>query len=198
MRRKGWWRNEIGGGRYLWGGEMKWTTLVHFVRTFCNGGVEGRWQVSSGAFMSKRFRHVVSLVVAVGFALSVAGYLTYEHQRAIDQRKEIAAFSAGIAVGMPKGAAMRACESAADEHREWAFKYWETCEIAGGLSAARVDSPLTVGAGNWVVWIVFDGDAVAAVLIRTLDSSRLRPDDAPEDRVDDPSRPQLAEFAPHN
>jgi hypothetical protein len=58
-----------------------------------------------------------------------------------------------------------------------------------------LETPLTFGAKNWVVYIVFEGDVVAAVLVRTEDSPRLRPKDAPGDRVRDSHASWLAAFA---
>ena len=146
--------------------------------------------------MSKRFDRLLTAVLAIGIAVAIVGYLFYSHHQAIKQQKAIATFSATIAIGMPKNEAIRACEAAADEHREWKYKYLPKNEHAGGLPVALVQSPVTFGAKNWVVWIVFDVDAVAGVLVRALDTCREWPDGAPQDRVDDPSRPQLAGFAP--
>jgi hypothetical protein len=148
--------------------------------------------------MSKRLDYMLSAALAIGVTVAIVPYLFYSHQQAIKQEKAIAAFSATIAVGMPKNEAIRACEAAAEKHRGWRYKYWPTNENEGGLPEAVVESPLTFGAGNWVVWILFDGDVVAAVLVRTPDSNRFRPEAAPQDRVDDPKRPQLAGFAPES
>jgi hypothetical protein len=63
-----------------------------------------------------------------------------------------------------------------------------------GASMALVESPLTFGAKNWVVFIVFEDDIAAAVLVRTEDTPRLRPDEAPHDRIQDVRAPWLAGF----
>ena len=57
-----------------------------------------------------------------------------------------------------------------------------------------MDSPVTVGAGNWVIYVLFDGDKVDAVLIRTLDNKTEHPANAPPDRAANPPHPLLPEF----
>ena len=50
---------------------------------------------------------------------------------------------------------------------------------------ALVSTPLIFGAKNWVVYIVFEEELVAAVLVRTEDTRYDRPEGSPEDRVRD-------------
>jgi hypothetical protein len=144
--------------------------------------------------MTRRFR--TSAVLIAVTAVVIAVYALYTNWQANKQKQEISTFSASIAVGLPKSDAMRACEAAADKHPEWRFRYWESNENVGGLSTAVIESPVTFGAKNWVAWIVFDQAAVAAVLVRTLDSPRERPHKAPRDRVDQSHRSELAQFVP--
>jgi hypothetical protein len=47
----------------------------------------------------------------------------------------------------------------------------------------RVRTPLEFGATNWHLMILFDSDDVAGIGIRTADSPKLCPDDAPRDRI---------------
>ena len=71
--------------------------------------------------------------------------------------------------------------------------------IAGhGASVALVRTPLIFGARNWVVYLVFEDDIVVAVLVRTDDTPRLRPNRSPEDRVADARAPWVAELAATN
>ena len=44
-------------------------------------------------------------------------------------------------------------------------------------------APLEFGAQNWVLYIEFGADRVTAVRVRTEDSDRSRPSEAPEDKV---------------
>ena len=63
-----------------------------------------------------------------------------------------------------------------------------------GVSAAVVESPLTFGAKNWVISLVFENDVVAAVLVRTEDSPTEKPRGSPQDRLTEPRAPWLARF----
>jgi hypothetical protein len=52
-----------------------------------------------------------------------------------------------------------------------------------GPSEWLVQTPLQFGAGNWQLWIEFDGPAVTALRVRTSDSKQIVPEGAPSDRV---------------
>ena len=65
-----------------------------------------------------------------------------------------------------------------------------------GAPVALVSTPVTFGAKNWVVYFLFEGEIVAAVLVRTEDTRYDRPQGSPEDRVRDVRAPWLREFVP--
>ena len=48
-------------------------------------------------------------------------------------------------------------------------------------AAIMVLTELELGAGNWVVWIDFDGDRIRSRRVRILDSDAVRPKGAPVD-----------------
>ena len=47
----------------------------------------------------------------------------------------------------------------------------------------QVRTPEVIGAGNWVIWLDFDGDILSRVAVRTADSDRIAPADAPPDKL---------------
>jgi hypothetical protein len=143
-----------------------------------------------------RFHRPLPIAVCViGVALIIA-YFFHSRHDAKTQRSAIAAFSTTVTLGMPRNEAVRLCEAACAEHRGW--KQRSNVTITDGSSAAVVESPLRFGASNWIVWVLFDRDTVSAVLVRTEDTNRIKPETAPQDCVDDPSRPLLAGFASAN
>lgn len=93
---------------------------------------------------------------------------------------------------MPRAEADKRCQVAASSHR-WHFN--PNCYL-GGAPIALLSSKLAFGATNHVVWIHYQNDAVVAVLVRTADSAKRRPTDAPLDRKDNPARPLGADFTP--
>ena len=46
-----------------------------------------------------------------------------------------------------------------------------------------VETPLQFGAGNWVLWIEFEGQEIRALRVRTADSKEVLPERAPPDRT---------------
>ena len=46
-----------------------------------------------------------------------------------------------------------------------------------------VQTPLQFGAGNWQLWIEFEGQEVRALRVRTADSKQVSPEGAPADRL---------------
>jgi len=46
-----------------------------------------------------------------------------------------------------------------------------------------VETPFQIGARNWVLWIEYTGDSVRALRLRTADSLRQKPADAPDDLI---------------
>jgi hypothetical protein len=143
-----------------------------------------------------RYHRPLPIAVCIIGAAVVIAYSFHSQHDAKSQRSAIAAFSTTVTLDMPRNEVVRLCEAACAEHRGW--KHRPNVTMTDGLSAAVVESPLRFGASNWIVWVLFDRDTVAAVLVRTEDTNRFRPETAPQDRVDDPSRPVLAGFAPVN
>ena len=47
----------------------------------------------------------------------------------------------------------------------------------------QAEAPFEVGAGNWILWIEFQGERVRAIRVRTEDSFHDHPGEAPVDRV---------------
>jgi hypothetical protein len=132
-------------------------------------------------------------IVALSSAFALMFLIAYFYRTAAAQRDAIAAFSRTIELGMPRHHVDRKCEQACLQNPTW--RYYPNVE-AFGTSVSLVESPLTVGAKNWVVFIAFDADVVAGVFVRTNDTRRLKPQEAPEDRVHDVRGEWLAEFRP--
>jgi hypothetical protein len=45
------------------------------------------------------------------------------------------------------------------------------------------EAPLEFGAGNWILWMEFEGEQLHAIRVRTADGLHDHPPEAPEDRV---------------
>jgi hypothetical protein len=112
---------------------------------------------------------------------------------AAQQREALASFSRSVVLGMPLNEADRRCKQACVDNSGWTY---ERIHQWLGTSVAYVESPLTFGARNWVVYFVFEDDVVVAVLVRTADTPHLKPKGSPQDRVRDARASWLARFAP--
>jgi hypothetical protein len=141
--------------------------------------------------MASRTRWLCAGLLAIGIA-SVVNLVAHSYRAAARQKDAISVFSQSIHLEMPRKEAERRCKQACVDDSEWAYyPIWE----GYGFSGAEVRSPLTLGAQNWVVYLVFEDDIVAAVLVRTADSPRLRPHGSPPDRARDTRASWLAHFA---
>ena len=129
--------------------------------------------------------------IVIGFVAAIL--IARSYRVAAEQRTALASFSSQIGLGMPRHAVDAACKRACVENPEWTYI---SSVDAFGAPMALVETPLTFGAKNWVVYIVFESDVVAAVLVRIEDTPRLRPNAAPGDRVRDVSAHWLAGFTP--
>ena len=128
---------------------------------------------------------LLTALVVVGFILVRSWRAAKAHEQAID------AFSTTIPLGMPQSQASRMLARAADEHSGWRYR---PEALSSGADVAALESPLTFGASNHIVYVVFDQDVVSAVLVRTVDTATLRPPEAPQDRVADPTLNVLKNF----
>lgn len=122
---------------------------------------------------------------------SIAAFWVHFDREAARQREALALFSQSVRLGMTRDKADRTCKQACVKNRRW--NYDASLEEVG-LSRAIVESPLTFGARNWVVYLVFEKDVVVAVLVRTTDSPRMKPSGSPQDRLAEPLAPWLARF----
>jgi hypothetical protein len=141
------------------------------------------------AMPSTTGRRAGMLAIVIAFMSMIL--IAHSYRAAAKQRVALASFSSAIDLGMPRKEVDRICKRDCLENPGW--KYYPSVEGLGP-SVALVESPLTFGAKNWVVFIVFEDEVVAAVLVRTQDTRRLRPDEAPPDRVQDVRAPWMAEF----
>jgi hypothetical protein len=138
----------------------------------------------------KKRRLWMALAIVIA---SVSGLVVHTFWAAAQQRKAIASFSQSIVLGMPRDEADHRCKQACLDDAGW--KYFPNVEELGG-SVALLQSALTFGARNWVVYFVFEDDVVVAVLVRTEDWRRQKPIGSPQDRVRDARASWLAGFAP--
>jgi hypothetical protein len=123
---------------------------------------------------------------------SVSSLVVHSNQAAAQQQEQLASFSESVVIGMSRHEADRRCKQACLDNAGW--KYHPNVEGLGA-SVSLVESHLTFGARNWVVYFVFEDDVVIAALVRTEDWRRLRPIGSPRDRVRDARASWLAEFA---
>jgi len=122
---------------------------------------------------------------------SLSALLVHFDREAARQREALALFSQSVRLGMTRDEADRTCKQACVQNRGWDYR----ADIGQvGISGAVVKSPLTFGARNWVVYLVFEEDVVAGVLVRTADSPREKPSGSPQDRLAEPRAPWLARF----
>jgi len=129
------------------------------------------------------------IVVAVIGVLSSATF--YCRRAEESENRAIDAFSSSIALGMPRSQVNALCEDACARRGGWRFV---RDAFPGGSAVAKVCPRTALGATNHVVWVHFEDDVVVAVLVRIADTARFRPDDAPPDRKDRPSRNLGADF----
>jgi hypothetical protein len=137
-----------------------------------------------------QFRLRTLLIVTVG-VVALVGYAAYSWRTEAAQNVAVDAFSTAISLGMPRSQVDQMCEATCAKNQGW--RHWLEAKHLGS-SVAIVQSPVAFGATNHVVYIVFDKDVVAAVLVRTLDTTTQRPSDAPQDRVANASFEVLKEF----
>jgi hypothetical protein len=127
---------------------------------------------------------LVAAVVVIGFIAVQSWRSAKEQEKAID------GFSATIPLGMSRSQASQMLETAVNEHPGWRYRPTAFSHSA----VAALESPLAVGATNHVVYVVFDRDVVSAVLVRTEDTARYRPSNAPQDRLLDSALSVLKDF----
>jgi len=140
--------------------------------------------------LSRKRRLYASLLAAL--TVCVSGLVVHSFREAARQKRALALFSESIALGMQRTEADRRSKQACLDNLGWHYH----SDIEGfGASVALIESPLTFGARNWVVYLVFEDEVIAAVLVRTADSPRIRSTGAPQDRSVDARRPWLAEFS---
>jgi len=56
-------------------------------------------------------------------------------------------------------------------------------ELIQNIDAWTVKSPIEIGAGNWIMFIIFSKGNVEKVLIRTMDYGESPPVNAPQDKI---------------
>lgn len=131
------------------------------------------------------------VIIALCVIAAALAYGLFVNAQASKVKTQIATFSATIPLGASRDWVNRECHRAAAATSRW--RYHPSCgEFAS--SVACLQSPVTFGAGNWVVYILFDNGNVDAVLVRTMDTKTDHPPDAPPDRVSHPHNPLLPEF----
>jgi hypothetical protein len=130
-------------------------------------------------------------LLAIGVT-SMSSVVVHSNRAAARQQKALASFSESFVLGLPRDETDRRCKQACLDNSGW--NYDPNLEWLGA-PVSRVRSPLTFGARNWVVYLVFEDDVVAAVLVRTEDWQRLRPIGSPQDRVRDSRAAWLPQFA---
>ena len=113
---------------------------------------------------------------------SVFSLVVHSNRAAAQHREALASFSQSIALEMPLGEADRRCKQACVDKPGW--KYYSHVDGLGA-SVALVESPLTFGARNWVVYFVYEEDVVVVALVRTEDWRHQKPVGSPKDRVRD-------------
>jgi hypothetical protein len=124
---------------------------------------------------------------------SASGLVIQANRAAEQQRKAIASFSQSIVLGMSRDEVNRRCKQACHDDAGWKY----VPNVDGRWPAvAVIQSPLTFGARNWVVYFAFEDDVVVAVLVRTYDERRQKPIGSPQDRVRDAHASWFAEYAP--
>lgn len=85
-----------------------------------------------------------------------------------------------IVIGESYSSVQEKFKTALAKHRDWQLSE----EARGdGMVMCSVDTPLEVGAKNWVLYISFGSNRVESVAVRTADSEHYRPSDAPGDRI---------------
>jgi hypothetical protein len=130
--------------------------------------------------------------VELEIVASVSGLVIHANRAAAQQRKALASLSQSIALGMPRDEADRGCKQACLDNAGW--KYYPNVQKRRA-SVALIQSQLTFGAKNWVVYFVYEDDVVVAALVRTEDWRRLRPIGSPQDRVRDARASRLVQFS---
>jgi hypothetical protein len=143
--------------------------------------------------MSKKTRWLLAglsaPVIAAMWSLN-----TYLYRVAAQQKDALSLFSQSVTLGMPRAETDRRCNEARASGSGWDY---DPNVVGLGASVALVKTPLTFGAQNWVVYIVFEQDVVVAVLVRTTDSRFRRPTGSPQDRIRDARATWLAAFTAH-
>ncbi len=133
-----------------------------------------------------------ALLLAIVIA-SVSSFVAHSIRAAAQEKEAIAGFSRSIDLGTTRDDVDRKSRQACLDNTGW--RYHPSLD-GHPSSTAIVESPLTFGARNWVVYLVFENDVVAAVLVRTEDSRRQKPKGSPQDRVRDGHMSWLADFTP--
>ena len=141
------------------------------------------------AFPNKRWLRVGLLAILIAL---LSGLVIHSHRLPAQQREALASFSRSVVLGMRRDEADQRCKQACLNNAGW--RYHPNVEGLGA-SVALIESPLTFGARNWVVYFVFEDDVVVAALVRTEDWRRQKPIGSPQDRVQDARAAWLAGFA---
>jgi hypothetical protein len=131
---------------------------------------------------------LLAIVIAAMWSLNA-----YLQRVAAQQKDALSLFSQSVTLGMPRAEVDRRCNQARAASSGWDYDP----NVEGfGASVALLKTPLTFGAQNWVVYMVFEKDAVVAVLVRTTDTPFRSPTGSPQDRVRDARATWLSGFTP--
>lgn len=81
------------------------------------------------------------------------------------------------------GEELRYVEEVVKKYPSLRIRNWGTRDSHGAFTLVEVSTPLSIGAKNWKIVILLDGDSTAAFGVRTSDSRFEKPVGSPEDRV---------------
>jgi hypothetical protein len=137
---------------------------------------ESTQQSVKAAKDSRRTRHatIVFGVVVTGLVIVLWDFIGVEwHAR--DAEREVVTFANSVTLGSSR-------EAVAERFSLGRFQYLTR---GGNADDAQwfFQTPLRMGAKDWIVIVGFDRDRVASVRVATSDNPRRRPEGAPADRV---------------
>ena len=136
-----------------------------------------------------RYGPLLALVLAVG----TVGVLIFQLRPQYSQRGLITNWSRRFDIDMSRQQVVRLCKLACIENPSWSYK--DQADPGGERwSSVLLVTPVELGATNWVLYCVFEQDKVVAVLVRTANSRRFRPPDAPNDKLRVPAPSWIEDF----
>jgi hypothetical protein len=138
-----------------------------------------------GWTLKNRLWAVVIVGAAIFILFALVWSVNVQRRHRAQSRSAISDLFNSIALGDSTDRTVAIAEMAIANHPDWRLsEYPETL---------CVETPLELGATNWIICIALHNDCVAAIGIRTSDSVRIRPDAAPEDRVSATARERWQE-----